>query len=122
MLKKALRPYDVVVDPYGTIPDAEDEEEDGFTVKAPEIVSITPNSGSVSNQITISGNFFGSKKPKVYLGYVSKGKPTKTSCSVLSWSDDENIFTVPKLPLGTYDVIVTNSVSSVILTGGFIIK
>jgi len=113
---------DVVVDPYGTIPDAEDEEEHGFTVKAPEIVSITPNSGSVGEQITISGNFFGSKKPKVYLGYVSNGKPTKKSCSVVSWSDDEIIFTLPKFPLGTYDVIVTNSVSSDTLPGGFIIK
>ena len=113
---------DVVVDPYGIIPDDEDEEEDGFTVKAPEIVSITPNSGSVSNQITISGNFFGSEKPKVYLGYVSKGKPTKKSCSVVSWNDDEIFFTVPKLPLGTYDVIVTNSVSSDTLPGGFIVK
>jgi hypothetical protein len=113
---------DVVVDPYGTIPDAEDEEEHGFTVKAPEIVSITPNSGSVGEQITISGNFFGSKKPKVYLGYVSNGKPTKKSCSVVSWSDDEIILTVPKFPLGTYDVIVTNSVSSDTLPGGFIIK
>ena len=31
----------VVVDPYGDIPEA--EEEDGLTVKAPEIASISPN-------------------------------------------------------------------------------
>jgi len=122
--------YDVVVDPYGTIPDTEDEEEHGFTIKAPKIVSITPNSGSVSNQITISGNFFGSKKPKVYLGYmnVKNGKYTKKSCSVSSWPTDptkeegEIVFTVPNLPAETYDVIVTNSVSSTTLSGGFVIK
>jgi len=56
------------------------------------------------------------------LGYLSKGKPKKKSCSVLGWGNDEIVFTVPKLPLGTYDVIVTNSVSSDTLAGGFIIK
>jgi hypothetical protein len=112
---------DVVVDPYSDIP--EDEEEGGFTVKVPEIVSITPNSGSVSNQITISGNFFGSKKPKVYLGYVSsKGKPTKKSCSIVSWGDNGIVFKVPNLPVGSYDVIVINSVSSDTLVSGFSIE
>jgi hypothetical protein len=111
---------DVVVDPYGTIP--ETEEEDGFSVKAPEIESVNPNSGSVGEQITVSGKFFSSRKPKVYLGYLSKGKPTKKSCSVLSWGDDEIIFVVPNLPVGTYDVIVTNGVDSTTLSGGFVIE
>ena len=110
----------VVVDPSGIIP--ETEEEAGYTVKAPEIASVVPNSGSIGNQITISGNFFGSKKPKVYLGYLSKGKPTKKSCSIISWGDDAIVFAVPTLPLGSYDVIVTNSVGSDTLPGGFIIK
>jgi uncharacterized beta-barrel protein YwiB (DUF1934 family) len=102
---------DVVVDPYSAIPEI--EEEDGFTVKAPEIISVEPASGSVGDQITISGNYFGSKKPKVYLGYVSsKGKPSKKSCSVVNWGDDEIVFIVPKLPVGAYDVIVTNVVGS----------
>jgi hypothetical protein len=111
---------DVVVDPYSTL--QETEEEHGFEVKDPEIDSVQPGSGSVGEQITISGNFFGSKKPKVYLGYLSKGKPVKKSCSVLSWGDDEIIFVVPKLPLGTYHVIVTDSVGSDTLPGGFVIK
>ena len=102
------------------LPDAEDEG--GFTVEAPEIQSVNPGSGSEGEQITILGNYFGSKKPKVYLGYVSNGKPVKKSCSIVSWGDDEILFTVPELPLGTYDVIVTNSVSWVTLSGGFIIK
>ena len=58
---------DVVVDPSGIIP--ETEEEDGFTVKAPEIVLVNPNVGSAGDQITIHGHFFGTKKGKVYLGY-----------------------------------------------------
>jgi hypothetical protein len=111
---------DVVVDPYGDI--AETEEDHGFEVKAPEIESVNPNSGSVGEEITISGNFFGSKKPKVYLGYMSNGEARKKSCSVWTWSDKKIIFTVPKLPLGTYDVKVTNSVDSDALPGGFVIK
>ncbi len=110
----------VIVAPYGTTPDAGDEEEDGFRVKDPEIVSITPNPGSVSNQITVSGNYFGTKKPKLSFGSVSSGK--RTNCSIVSWNDDEIVFTVPKLPPGTYDVTVTNSVGSVTLAGGFIIQ
>ena len=79
-------------------------------------------SGSIEDQITISGNFFGSKKGKVYLGYISNGKSIKKSCSIISWGDDGVVFTVPKLPVGSYDVIVTNSVGSDTLDGGFIIK
>jgi hypothetical protein len=114
---------DVVINPAGILPDP--EEKGSFTVKAPEIISVEPGSGIVGDPITVSGNFFGCKKGKVYLGYLSKGKPAKKNCSVLSWSDDEIIFVVPKLPLGTYDaydVIVTNGVSSDILSGGFVIK
>jgi YD repeat-containing protein len=111
---------DVVVDPVSPLPDA--EKAGGFTVKAPEIESVDPGSGSVGEQITISGNFFGSKTPKVYLGYLSKGKQTNKSCSILSWSDDEIVFTVPTLPVGSYDVIVTNGVGSDTLPGGFVIK
>jgi pimeloyl-ACP methyl ester carboxylesterase len=111
---------DVVVDPYSTVEEV--EEESGFTVKAPEIHSVNPGSGSVGGQITILGNYFGSKKPKVYLGYVSNGRPAKKSCPVVSWSDDEIIYTVPRIPVGTYDVIVTNSVSSVLLDRGLIIQ
>ena len=111
---------DAVVDPYGIIPEI--EEGDGFEVKAPEIDLVEPSSGFAGDQIIISGNYFGSKKPKVYLGYLSKGKPTKKSCSILSWSDDEIVFKVPKLPLGTYDVIVTNSVGLDTFVSEFTVK
>jgi hypothetical protein len=100
---------DVVVDPYSTLEEV--EEEDGFEVKAPEIESVDPKSDSVGQRITISGNYFGSKKGKVYLGYFSNGKSVEKSCSVISWGDDSIVFVVPKgLAAGTYDLIVTNSV------------
>ncbi len=60
--------FDVVVDPYRTIPEIEEKE--GFTVKTPEIEKVDPGSGWVGDPITISGKYFGSKKGKVYLGYV----------------------------------------------------
>ena len=53
---------DVVVDLASPLPDA--EEEGGFEVKAPEIESVNPKPGSVGQEITISGNYFGTKKPK----------------------------------------------------------
>lgn len=116
---------DVVVDPYKALP--ETEEEDGFAVKAPEIVSVDPGYGSVGNQITIYGKFFGTKKGKVYLDDVG-GKLTEKSCVVPSWPTDptkeegEIIFVVPNgLPPGNYHLIVTNSVGSAVLTGGFTI-
>jgi hypothetical protein len=31
---------------------------------------------------------------------------------VVNWGDDEIVFIVPKLPVGAYDVIVTNVVGS----------
>jgi len=111
---------DVVVDPYGLLP--ETEEEDGFEAKAPENVSVDPGSGSVGDQITVSGNFFSIKKEKVYLGYVSRGKPAKKSCSVLTWGDGEIVFTVPNLPDGVYDVIITNSAGSDTLVGALKIE
>jgi len=48
---------DVAVDPYGAL--QETEENDEFTVKAPEIISVNPNTGSAGDQISIHGHFFG---------------------------------------------------------------
>ena len=84
----------------------------------------------LGDPITISGKYFGSKKGKVYLGYVNvkNGKYTEKNCSVSSWPTDptkeegEIVFVVPNLPIGSYDVIVTNSVSSTKLSGGFVIE
>jgi hypothetical protein len=94
----------------------------GFTVKAPEIVSVTPNVGGAGDQITLHGNFFGIKKGRtggVYLGYSVEGWPIKKPCSVVSWTVDpatevgEIVFLVPGgLAPWTYDVIITNSVGS----------
>lgn len=110
----------VVLDPYGAIPEV--EEEDAFTGKAPEIMGVDPNSGSIGEPITIVGNYFGVKKGKVYLGYISQGKFIKKDCPISSWSDEEIVFVVPKLSSGSYDLIVPNSVGSHTWGQKFIVK
>ena len=104
--------------------------QDGFTVKAPEIVSVDRNVGTTGDEITIHGYFFGTKKPKVYLGYNMNGKPRKKPCSVVSWTvvdptteEGDIVFKVPGgLAPGVYDLIVTNSVGSDAVLGGFTLK
>jgi hypothetical protein len=97
-------------------------------VKAPEILSIDPTSGSAREQVSVHGYFFGTKKGHVYLGYEVSGKPRKKSCSVPSWTmnpttnEGQIVFVVPRLTPGTYDLIVTNSVGSDTLIEGFTIK
>ena len=77
-------------------------------MKAPEIDSVDPTSGSTGDQITIHGLFFGTKKGKVTLG----GK----TCKVLNWEMNpttgasEIRFVVPKgLSLGTHELKVTTT-------------
>jgi len=74
----------VVVDPYGALP--ETEEDHGFTARVPEIVEVNRNVGTTGDEVTIHGYFFGTKKRKVYLGYNMNGKPRKKPCSIVSWT------------------------------------
>jgi hypothetical protein len=113
---------DIVVDPYGLLP--ETEQGDGFTVKVPEIISVNPGHGSSGNQVTITGKYLGTKPGKVYMGYEANGKYTKKSCTVI-WPTEqvevgEIVFVVPTgLSAGLYDLIITNSVGSYTMDEGF---
>jgi hypothetical protein len=108
-------PYDVVVkpnEPKGALPIKCFE---AFTMMAPEIVSVDPNSGVSETIILISGKYFGSKQGKVSLG--------KQSFKVLSWTMDEVSLIIPKkMASGSYSVTVTNKVGSDTLAGGFTIR
>jgi hypothetical protein len=80
-------------------------------VKAPEIDSVDPTSGSAGDEITIYGSFFGTKKGKVTLG----GK----TCKVLRWTMDptsgesEIEFVVPKhLTPGVNELKIINGAGS----------
>lgn len=129
-LTKALTPgtYNVTiqpVEPKGAAPISAGS----FMVKAPEIDLVDPNHGSTGGQISIHGRFFGTKKGKVALGYVSKGRPAKKSCKVLSWTmnpmtnEGKIEFVIPKglLP-GNYDLIIANGMNSATLTDGLAIE
>ena len=121
-IKKGLPsgPYDIVVipkEPKGADPITMRVP---FTMTAPEILFVDPNSGVSGDERVISGNHFGPKKGKVYLG--------DKSCKVLSWTMDaatgesEITFVVPKkMASGTYDVTLTGKAGSATLTNGFTI-
>jgi hypothetical protein len=121
-VRKTLTPgsYDLVVqpeEPKGTAPIIYPGT---FTMMAPKIVSIDPDSGISEDTVVLSGNFFGSKKGKVYLG--------AHKCKVLTWAMDavtgtsQLRFVVPKkMSPGTYDITVTNRVGSFTLPNGFTI-
>ena len=107
VIKKPLPPgiaYDVVlqlkepkgVDPI-TLPGA-------FTMMAPEIGTVDPNTGAEGTEVEISGNFFSTKKGKVYLG--------EKKCKVSSWGMDSITFVVPKglVSGSTYPLKVINKV------------
>jgi hypothetical protein len=115
-----LSSYDVVVKPKEPKGAAPVLYEKVFSMVAPDIASVLPATGSADAIIEISGNYFGSKKGKIYLG-------TK-SCKVLSWrmdgvTGDSHIqFAVPrKMASGPYTVKVTNKVGSDTLDNGFTI-
>ncbi len=106
--------YDLVVtlkEPKGAAPII---MPDPFTIMAPDRASVVPDSGVAGTAVTISGNFFSSKKGKVYLG--------DQSCKVSSWSMDTITFVVPKkLAPGLYDVTVSNKLDSDTLADAFTI-
>jgi hypothetical protein len=64
----------------------------------------------------LSGNYFGSKKGKVYLVNPSSGK--KKNCKVTSWTmnptDGTSVikFIVPKVDAGNYWLYVSNKVGA----------
>ncbi len=104
-------PYHVTVIPKlpkGTPPVV---QSNAFEFKAPQIVWMSSDHGSLGDVVTIRGWYFGTKKGKVYLG-------TKSS-KVLRWMMDpvtnygEIVFVVPKGPVsGTYDLSVVNKVGT----------
>jgi len=97
-------------------------EENLFTIKEPENISFSSDSGLPGNQIEIAGDYFGSKKGKIYLEDQMSGHPR--SCRIISWSmnpatgKSSAVFAVPK-PNGyvpgisaSYTLRVTNKIGS----------
>lgn len=123
-IKTALSPaipYDIVVKPKEPKGALQITYTAAFTMMAPEIASVVPDSGSNPNEIVISGKYFGTKKGKVYFEYEQGGKIKKKTCKITEWRMDDPVngdshikFTVPKtsskfLP-NTYTLKVWNKV------------
>ena len=112
-------PYDVTIN-LKSKPPTSITLENAFTVKLPEIDSLNVYHGVADDPITITGNFFSTKKGKVYLE-VPGGKPK--SCKVTSWGMDSITFAVPKtsksFPAGTYPLKVTNKVGTTYAPSNF---
>jgi hypothetical protein len=116
-LAKLLPPgaYDVTVIPKEPKGAPSITEPGGFTLKVPEIGTVTPPSGAPLSEAVITGKFLGTKKGKVYL---EKGGLSK-ACKVVSWvmAPDTGAsmvhFLVPKgFAPDTYTLKVTGKVGS----------
>jgi hypothetical protein len=59
-----------------------------FTVRGPEIVSLSSSNGRPKDKITITGKYFSTLQGKVYLEYQKNGKPKRKYCTITSWTMD----------------------------------
>jgi C1A family cysteine protease len=126
VITKTLSPgiaYDVVLQPKEPKGVAPISIPGAFTMMAPAITSVDPISGARPDEIVVSGNYFSTKKGKVYLEDPNTGM-TKT-CKVTSWGMNSITFVVPKtsktFPLGTYHLKVTNKVGTDYAPSDFIV-
>jgi hypothetical protein len=101
----------VAKEPKGVLPLS---RKGAFTVKAPEITTLDPH-GAALTEVTLDGNFFGTKKGKVVLEIGGKLK----SCKVVEWwmeaatGESRVKFLVPKgIIAGTYPLKMINKVET----------
>lgn len=97
--------YNLVVKPPRNNP-AQTTLTGAFLMKSPIIDTIAPDNGAIGTPVTITGQYFGVKKPKVYIEYLKNGKIAKKTCKLTSYKMDELVFIVPKLPAATYSLVV----------------
>jgi PKD repeat protein len=114
---------DVIIRPYRQAPVL---IQNVFTAMAPAVDSITPGTGSPGDLIALAGHYFGADKPKVQFRYLVSGRLRQTRCKVTAWAmnpttgESSATFTVPdRLTAGTYDVVVSSKIGSMIVEGGF---
>jgi hypothetical protein len=105
--------YNLLVKP--NIKSADPIAEGTFTIMPPSIAEVTPDTLTVGAIITINGQFFTDKKPKVYLKDLVSSK--KKSCRVVSSTMDPETgasslnFVMPKWGSSNYEIILETSVS-----------
>lgn len=121
VLTKALSPgmYDVVAQPKEPKGAPAIIAYDAFTVAGPDITEIAPSLGAEGDVVTITGELFGTKKPKVFIEYINGTNPKRKSCKVMSWpltsqsgtGTGEIKITIPRgVPEGQWNLAVENKV------------
>jgi len=113
-------PHHVTIRPSGqaamTLPNA-------FTMSTPEIDDLDSYQGIAGDPITITGDFFSTKKGTVYFEDTVSGRTKK--CKVTEWGMDRITFVVPKtsksFPAGAYSLKVTNKVGTATAPSNFTI-
>ncbi len=94
-----------------------------FTMKPPEIDALDYYQGGAGDPITITGDFFSTKKGTVYLEDSENGR--KIKCKLTASGMDSITFVVPKasksFPAGTYSLKVTNKVGTAAAPSNFAI-
>jgi len=124
-VKKTMGPgtYDVTIQGKGVQPIVLPS---AFSIMAPSIDLINPDSGFPKDQVTITGSFFGPKKVKAYMGdgigKSKKGKVVSLTMDSNTGASTLEILVPKKLAPGLYNVTVTNKVGEATVVGGFTIQ
>lgn len=74
----------------------------GLTIATPSFTNMSPTTAAPKDTVTITGDFFGTKKGKILVN----GKSAK----VLTWSNTQITFEMPKLASGSYAVVIDNKI------------
>ncbi len=112
--------YDLHVKPKGK-GQVEQVFEGAFTVRAPEVGTVSREVAEPKQEIMISGGFLGApKKPKVFLLPGAGGKARKAKVRGVTAGEVMTV-KLPKLADGVYDVVVANTVGEDVLPGALTI-
>ena len=129
-LARALSPgtYDITINPKPYDTATPITLASAITIKEPEIATVTPGNAPPKTEVTITGNFFGTKVlpppsrttlPTVYLEYDKGGITKKKYCTVITWAmnpttgESTITFRVPKgLSTGPHPLKMTNKVGT----------
>jgi RHS repeat-associated protein len=81
-----------------------------FTIPAPHITSITPSSGGVGTQITVTGSGF--QNPQPASSSISFNNNVRQNLNVISWNDTQIVATVPSAAITNPVWVNVNGVDS----------
>ncbi|MGD7036842.1 IPT/TIG domain-containing protein [Methylotuvimicrobium buryatense] len=71
-----------------------------FTIAAPENLMLSAEQGEVNDEIEVSGDFFGNRRPQVFIG----GKKAK----ITDFGEDFAVIRIPRIANGLHEVTVRN--------------